>query len=76
MYFHNSTPEYLFDHLLAEEKRKDKNGKEDWIATRKDNHLFDCEVLCLACVDNEFYGGVKGISRVNSIQQIQHFQEV
>lgn len=74
MYFHNSTPEYLFDHLLAEEKRKDKNGKEDWIATRKDNHLFDCEVLCLACVDNEFYGGVKGISRVNSIQQIQQIR--
>jgi phage terminase large subunit GpA-like protein len=59
LYFHSSTPDYVFDHLLAEEKIEDKDGSCDWVAVKKDNHLFDCEVLCLACVDVEFYAGIK-----------------
>lgn len=62
MYFHNSTPEWVFKHLMAEEKRINKNGGSDWIAVKKDNHILDCEVLCFACMDNEFFGGIRAVS--------------
>lgn len=60
MYFNRQTPEYVFKQILAEEKIQTKNGNYDWVNDKsKANHLFDCEVLCLACVDPEFYGGIK-----------------
>lgn len=74
LYFHNATPDWVFSHLTAEEKRVDKNGASDWVATKRDNHLFDCEVLCLACVDNEFYGGIRAVGIVANIQQRQQIR--
>lgn len=59
-YLHLDTPEWALKHITAEEKRIDRNGRADWHQIKKDNHLLDCEVLCLACVDAEFWGGVRG----------------
>ena len=63
LYFHSSTPDYVFRHYLAEEKRIDKNGNSDWVQIKKDNHLLDCEVLCLACIDSEFFGGIRAAGK-------------
>lgn len=63
LYFHSSTADYVFKHYLAEEKRIDKNGKSDWVQIKKDNHLLDCEVLCLACIDPEFFGGIRAAGK-------------
>lgn len=71
LYFHIKTPDWVFAHLLAEEKRINKNGGSDWVAIKKDNHIFDCEVLCLACVDKEFFGGVEAVDYVNNLRQKQ-----
>lgn len=60
LYFHNQTDENVLKHYVAEEKIIDKNGKSDWVNIgKRANHLFDCEVLCLACIDDSFFGGIK-----------------
>ena len=72
LYFHNQTDENVLKHYVAEEKIIDKNGKSDWVNIgKRANHLFDCEVLCLACIDDSFFGGIKAISYTNNIQQVQ-----
>jgi len=40
--------------ILAEERQKDKKGKTEWVAVRRDNHLLDCEVYAAACADPEW----------------------
>lgn len=70
-YFHADTFDYVFEQLLSEEKRVDKNGHEDWVAVKKSNHLFDCNVLCLACVDSEFFGGIRAVAK----PPIRHSQQ-
>lgn len=60
-YLHNATPAYFVKHLTAEEKRIGKDGVATWTRIRKDNHILDCETLCLACFDAEFWGGTKPI---------------
>lgn len=58
-WLHNETPAYFVNHIVAEEKRRTKTGAVEWVVVSKDNHLLDCEVLCLACVDPEFFGGLR-----------------
>jgi phage terminase large subunit GpA-like protein len=44
--------------ILAEEKRVDEKGREEWInAHQRPNHLFDAEILAAACTEMEFPGG-------------------
>jgi hypothetical protein len=38
--------------VLAEELRRRRTGKLEWIQVRRDNHLLDCENLAAACADN------------------------
>lgn len=53
-YLHNDTGENYIKQFLAEEKRRDRNGKVEWVKIRRDNHLFDCEVLAAATADAEW----------------------
>jgi len=69
-YLHLDTPEWVLKQITAEEKRVDRSGATDWHQVRKDNHLLDCEVLCLACVDAEFWGGIRGIKAQQARQAI------
>lgn len=58
-YLHAETDERYARQILAEEKRRNKDGSEEWVRVRKDNHFLDCEVLALAAADPELWGGVK-----------------
>ena len=59
-YVHRDTQEWVMSQICAEEKRVDrKKGIATWKATSKDNHLLDCECLCLVAIDPEFWGGIK-----------------
>ena len=50
--------EYL-DHITAEEKRPDSKERIRWVRVRKNNHLFDCEVIAAATADPEWpIGGI------------------
>lgn len=59
--FHNQTGNDYLHHLLAEEKRMQKNGKWQWVRLKKANHLFDCTVIAFALADPECQGGVRVI---------------
>jgi phage terminase large subunit GpA-like protein len=56
-YLHRSVGLDYVSHILSEEKRKDRRGREEWVQIRKDNHLFDCELLAMACAEPEWPGG-------------------
>jgi len=44
--------------ILAEEKRVNERGGEEWINVhQRANHLLDAEILAAACVEMEFPGG-------------------
>jgi terminase, large subunit len=59
--FHSGTESDYARHLLAEEKRMQKDGTWEWIRTRKENHLLDCTVIAFAMADSEFRGGIRVI---------------
>jgi len=61
-WLHAETPEWVVRQITAEEKRIEK-GVSEWAPIRKDNHLLDCECLCLAAADPEFWGGVRVLRR-------------
>jgi phage terminase large subunit GpA-like protein len=64
LYLHASTPEWYAKQVTAEEKRVDrKTGRGEWVPTRRDNHMLDCEVLCEVAADAELMGGVRLIRR-------------
>jgi phage terminase large subunit GpA-like protein len=69
-YLHLDTPDWALNQIAAEEKRIDRNGVAEWHQVKKDNHLLDCEVLCLACVDAEFWGGLRGVKMQQARQQV------
>lgn len=56
-YLHAETTTEYVNHILAEEKRRDRSGIESWVRVKKDNHLFDCEIIAMACADPEWPGG-------------------
>lgn len=58
-HLHQDTEEWVCRQITAEEKRRDKSGTIEWFQVRRDNHLLDCEVICLCLVDPEFYGGLR-----------------
>jgi phage terminase large subunit GpA-like protein len=59
--FHSATETDYVKHLLAEEKRLQKNGEWEWIRTRRDNHYLDCTVIAYAMADSELRGGIRVI---------------
>lgn len=45
--------------VLAEEKRRNRKGIEEWVRIRPDNHYLDAEIYCHACVEPELFGGLR-----------------
>lgn len=60
-YLHKDTGDDYARQILAEEKQRDRHGQEIWVRKHKDNHLLDCEVMCHAAADPEFFGGLRMI---------------
>ena len=57
---HSETRQDFFDHLTAEEKRRDiKTRKWEWVKVRSGNHLLDCVVIAFAMADDECLGGIR-----------------
>ena len=65
-YLHAETNAEYVSHILAEEKRRDRHGRESWVKVRKDNHLFDCEIIAMALAEPEWPGG--GVHLFNPVQ--------
>lgn len=60
MTFHSETGVDYFNHLLSEEKRRNKKtGKVEYIRLKKENHLLDTTVIAMAMADPECIGGVR-----------------
>lgn len=61
-YIESDAEDWYISHMTAEQKRKNRKTKAvEWVAIRKDNHIFDCEVLLYVAIDPELYGGIRGI---------------
>lgn len=58
-YLHAETDERYARQILAEEKRRNKDGSEEWVRVSKENHLLDADCLSLAAADPELWGGVR-----------------
>lgn len=57
-FLHADTGNDYVAQILAEEKRRDERGNEEWVNVHgRPNHLLDAEILAAACVEMEFPGG-------------------
>lgn len=56
-YLHSETNRLYARQILAEEKRKDRKGIEEWVRIRKDNHLFDAEILAMSLAHYQWPSG-------------------
>jgi len=61
--FNQDVREDFIKHILAEERRKNKNGHWEWVQISAANHLLDCSVIALAMADRECWGGVDILHR-------------
>jgi hypothetical protein len=64
LYLHNETDDAYVRQVTAEEKRINKQGSNEWVVIRKDNHLLDAEVLCISLAQPQWVGG--GVNLVGS----------
>lgn len=60
---HSETGEDFARHILAEEKRRKRDGTSEWVTVSTTNHLLDCTLLALAMGDTECWGGVRVLQR-------------
>lgn len=51
---HSETGMDYAKQFLAEEKRRTRKKKIEWVQVRRDNHLLDAEVYASACADSEW----------------------
>ncbi len=58
-FLHSETGEDYAKQLLAEELRRDKKNKKEWVRIRKANHLLDAEVIAAACADGSWIPSLK-----------------
>jgi phage terminase large subunit GpA-like protein len=58
-YLHAETDEIYARQLLAEEARRNRKGKIEWVQVRKANHYLDCECIAAACADSEWQPSLK-----------------
>lgn len=49
--------------FLAEELRRSRKGKLEWVKLRRDNHLLDCEMMAAACADSSWHPNLSGLAR-------------
>ena len=59
LHFHNETGKDFAQHLMAEEKRRGKDGKWSWVQIHKNNHFLDTAIYAHAAADPQFMGGVR-----------------
>lgn len=55
IYFHRDTGPDFFDQLTAEQKKKDRRGKESWIQVKRHNHFLDCCMMTMALIDASWF---------------------
>ena len=67
-WLYDDVPDWEILQISAEEKRRERGGGTGWHVVRTDNHMLDCEVMCLAAADNEFWGGVALESKRQRVQ--------
>lgn len=58
-YLPEDIDEQYMTQIKAEEKRRDRHGREEWHRIRRDNHMLDCEMMQMAAVDPELFGGIR-----------------
>lgn len=58
-YLNSETGSDYVKHILAEEKRRNKQGWFEWVQVATANHLLDCEVYASAMADSECWGGIQ-----------------
>jgi len=56
-YLHAGTGIDYAQQIMAEEKRINDKGLEEWVQIKADNHLLDAEIAAHACADPEWIGG-------------------
>ncbi len=56
-YLHKDVGNDYASQITAEEKRRDRRGRVEWVRIRRDNHLLDACCLCHALVDPTWPGG-------------------
>lgn len=61
-YLHSETGMDYARQFLAEEKRRNRRRKIEWVQIRGDNHLLDCEVYAAACADSEWMPSLQMIA--------------
>jgi phage terminase large subunit GpA-like protein len=74
MWINSESPEAYASQITAEEKRRDKSGLVEWVQTKKDNHLLDCEVYAYAAADPELLGGIRSYQKASVIKAQQDKQ--
>ncbi|HUV59160.1 MAG TPA: terminase gpA endonuclease subunit [Desulfatiglandales bacterium] len=58
IYLHSETGLDYANQIVAEEKRRQKDGRYKWVHVRGQNHFFDAEIYCNCLVDPVCYGGL------------------
>jgi terminase, large subunit len=72
-YLHSEVGQDYANQITAEEKRRDRRGKIEWVRIRRDNHLLDSEILAAALADPTWPGGGINLFR-NNVQRKEHNQ--
>lgn len=68
---HAEVREDFAEHILSEEKRRDRHGVPYWHALHKRNHLLDACIIALAMGDAEAWGGVRVLGEEKPQQQVE-----
>jgi phage terminase large subunit GpA-like protein len=69
-YLHAETGVDYTRQFLAEELRRTRKGRLEWVRIRNDNHLLDCEVYAAACADNSWHPNLAGLARYVKSKEI------
>jgi phage terminase large subunit GpA-like protein len=61
--FNRDVREDVIKHILAQERRKNRNGRWEWVNVATDDHLLDSSCYAFAVGDRECRGGVEAVSK-------------
>jgi phage terminase large subunit GpA-like protein len=61
--FNRDVREDVIKHILAQERRKNRLGRWEWVNVATDDHLLDCSVYAMAVGDRECWGGIERLHR-------------
>ncbi len=71
VYLHSETDMDYAKQIIAEEKRRNKDGRYKWVHFRGQNHYLDAEVYAACIVDPVCYGGLRVIRDKSTEQEQQ-----